>query len=126
MNLNPRRLLLASRDNNDEAAQAADDRWSEFGSQGNYDDRDYTTKAVTDSVVEIFGSNTCTYCAKAKQLCSEKVLPYRYMNIDEDEDAFNQLIGRIKTWKTVPQIFIGPIHIGGYDDLVKYLGADHD
>ena len=106
------------RDNTDEAAQAADDAWSERGLEPDieYEEPDIPTH------VEIFGGNGCNYCTKAKALCEERNIPFTYKNIDEDEEAFDQLVGRIKTWKTIPQIFIGNQRIGGYDELVTYLG----
>lgn len=105
---------MRCRDNTDAAAQAADDAWSDrFLDQ---EEPDIPTH------VEIFAGNGCSYCTKAKHLCKERNIPFTYKNIDEDEESFNQLVGRIKSWKTVPQIFIGAKHIGGYDDLVKYLG----
>lgn len=106
------------RDNTDEAGNAADDHWTEFGDDPAYD-------PVEDQMpthIEIFGANGCSYCTKAVALCKQRQMPYKYLNIDEDEEAFDQLVGRIKSWKTVPQIFIGARHIGGFDDLQKELG----
>lgn len=97
------------RDNTDEAAQAADDYVSEHGTG--------RTPAV-----EIFGGNGCPYCTKAIALCEKRGLAYSYKNVDDDEDAFFQLHGRIGSWKTVPQIFWGNERIGGFDDLAKRLG----
>lgn len=94
------------RDNTDEAAQAADNAWSER------------------MKVEIFGGNGCSYCQRAVALCISQGLPYVYKNIDDDEEYFDQLVGRIKTWKTVPQIFIGAEHIGGFDELSKRYPTD--
>lgn len=91
-------------DNTDAAAQEADDRITEKG-----------TNLVR---YEIFGTSTCPYCDKAKELLTQKGQKFAFFNIDEDEEAFDQLVGRIKKWKTVPQIFYGAKHIGGYDDLV--------
>lgn len=98
------------RDNTDAAAQAADDHVSEHG-----------TRQDTP-VVEIFGGNGCPYCTKAIALCERLKLIHVYKNVDDDEEAFFQLHGRIGSWKTVPQIFWGSEHIGGYDDLAKRLG----
>lgn len=98
------------RDNTDEAAQAADDYVSEHGTQ-------------STPIVEIFGANGCNYCVRAQELCERMGLKSIYKNVDEDEDAFFQLHGRIGSWKTVPQIFWGAEHVGGYDDLAKRLGA---
>lgn len=94
------------RDNTDAAAQEADDRITEEGTQ----------PALR---YEIFGTSTCPYCDKAKELLTKLNKEFVFYNIDEDEQAFDQLVGRIKSWKTVPQIFYGANHIGGYDDLVN-------
>jgi glutaredoxin len=91
------------RDNTDAAEQAADNAWSERVR------------------VEIYAGYGCPYCTKAKELCESKKIPYVYRNIDEEPDFFDQLVGRIQKWKTIPQIFIGAKHIGGYDDLIKHL-----
>ena len=88
-------------DNTDAAAQAADDAASE------------------NFRVEIYGANGCIYCQRAINLCINKGLRYVYRNIDENEDYFDQLVGRIKTWKKVPQIFIGAEHVGGYTELAQ-------
>jgi glutaredoxin len=101
---------MLRKDNTDEAAQEADDYISEHG----------TSKLP---IVEIFGSSTCTYCEKAKTLCDRYALTYKYFDMDVDHDSFDHLVSRIKKWSTVPQIFWGPEHIGGYDDLAKRLGA---
>lgn len=102
------------KDNTDEAAQAADNHYSEYG-DGPVPSRDRPP-------IEIFGSAGCDYCVKAKDLCERNYLRYTYKDVDEDEEAFYQLHGRIGSWKTVPQIFCGAEHIGGYDDLLAYFG----
>lgn len=113
------------RDNTDAAAQEADDHWSEYGNMTRSEAHAYEEECRRAEVnVEIFGTNTCPYCVKAKELCKSLGYSFTYKNIDEDNEAFDQLVGRIKSWKTVPQIFIGAKHIGGYDDLQKYLGDD--
>ena len=99
-------------DNTDAAAQAADDACSERGLEPEYDPAD---EPDIPTHVEIFAGTGCSYCTKAKELCEARGLPYTYKNMDDDEEAFFQLHGRIKKWETVPQIFVGPIH-------VKYLG----
>jgi glutaredoxin 3 len=76
---------------------------------------------VPHFTAEIFGTSTCPYCDQAKELLDKHNIPHVFKNIDEDEEAFDQLVGRIKSWKTVPQIFLGPDHIGGYDCLHNRL-----
>lgn len=121
-------------DSSDEAAQAADDHWSEFGDQPHYDEQDYGYEATGPEtiieeiplpVVEIFGGTGCTFCTKAVEFCEERGLMFTSKNMDEDHEAFDQLVGRIKNWKTVPQIFIGANHLGGYDDLVRHYESLH-
>lgn len=102
-------------DNTDAAAQAADDSWSERGL-----DIELDREPVATTVYEIFGSKDCNYCVKAQQFFGQNGIDYKYYDL-EDDDYFDQLVGRIKTWKTVPQIFYGPNHIGSYDDLIRYL-----
>lgn len=102
----------------DEAAQEADDYVTENGTG-----RSFEKEPDIPTHVEIFAGTGCKYCEKAKALCEERNIPYTYKNMDDDEEAFFQLVGRIKKWETVPQIFYGSQHIGGHDELVKFLGA---
>lgn len=75
---------------------------------------------------EIFGGEGCPYCVKAVKLVVEKGVVYTYKDINKDEEAFDQLVGRISKWKTIPQIFYGSQHIGGYDDLVKFFETQEE
>ncbi len=78
---------------------------------------DVPTNIIT---AEIFGTSTCPYCEKAKALLTEKGIHFVYKNMDDEQSGFfDQLVGRIKSWKTVPQIFLGSEHVGGYDDLLS-------
>lgn len=74
-------------------------------------------------LVQIYGSASCTYCVKAKNLLSERTIPFKYYDLDEDFDAFDELVARITKWETVPQIFVDGEHIGGCDELEKLLLA---
>jgi glutaredoxin 3 len=60
----------------------------------------------------------CPYCTRAKQFLQAKgVLALEEIRIDTDAAArivMMEITGR----RTVPQIFIGSTHVGGYDDLV--------
>ena len=58
----------------------------------------------------------CPYCISADRLLSGKGVPVSKIAVDHDRDLWakmEKLTGR----KTVPQIFIGDFHVGGYDDL---------
>ena len=76
------------------------------------------TSTVT---AEVFGTNTCRYCDEAKKLLDKHNIPHVFKNLDEDQEAFDQLYGRIGSWKTVPQIFLGAEHVGGFDQLKAKL-----
>lgn len=71
--------------------------------------------------IEIYTSQTCPYCLKAKRLLQMLKLEYTEHNVDNSfdemcknlEEKFNKSIS------TVPQIIINDKYIGGYDDLEK-------
>jgi len=67
--------------------------------------------------VEIYTSNTCGYCIKAKQLLEKKDVTYEEINISDSDKNLQEAIQRSNGQMTVPQIFIGGTHIGGCDDL---------
>lgn len=72
--------------------------------------------------VMIFGRASCGFCALAKQLCEINKLDYRYVDIEEEgisKHDLSQTTG--KPVHTVPQIFVGQQHIGGFDHFSDYL-----
>ena len=68
--------------------------------------------------VKMYTTGYCPYCTRAKQFLQAKgVLQVEEIRIDTDAAArivMMEVTGR----RTVPQIFIGSTHVGGYDDLV--------
>ena len=66
----------------------------------------------------IYGTSSCSFCDKAKDLLNSKNLEYDFINIQEDEDGFEVFVKM--GYRTVPQI-IDPNgqFIGGYDKLVQ-------
>ena len=67
--------------------------------------------------VEIYTSNVCPYCVRAKSLLTRKGASYQEINISADPDLMDAMIKRAGGKRTVPQIFIDGLHIGGCDDL---------
>ncbi len=67
--------------------------------------------------VEIYSSNTCPYCVRAKQLLDSKGVDYVEYNISNDLDARAKMMDRTNGARSVPQIFINDKHYGGCDDL---------
>lgn len=68
--------------------------------------------------VLMYCTAVCPYCVRAEQLLRSKgVAEIEKIRVDlqpEQREAMMQRTGR----RTVPQIFIGARHVGGYDDLV--------
>lgn len=59
----------------------------------------------------------CPYCIRAEMLLKAKgVDDIDKIFVDQTPNGFENMIGLTKR-RTVPQIFIGEQHIGGYDDL---------
>ncbi|MGI0479990.1 glutaredoxin 3 [Geminocystis sp. CENA526] len=69
--------------------------------------------------VEIYTWQTCPYCIKAKWLLWLKGCHFQEYKIDGDSQARKLMIDRTKGKKTLPQIFINNISIGGCDDLYQ-------
>lgn len=72
--------------------------------------------------VKMYTTAVCPYCIRAKQLLKSKgVESIEEIRIDTDPAAREQMMqstGR----RTVPQIYIGQTHVGGYDDLAALDG----
>ncbi len=67
----------------------------------------------------MFSSNICPYCIAAKDLFGQLNLNFQEKIVDNNIEARAEMLKLSNGRKTVPQIFIGDIHIGGYDDLKK-------
>jgi glutaredoxin 3 len=66
--------------------------------------------------VEIYTTPWCPYCNAAKSLLSEKGVAFT--EVDASDDVVRSaMINRAHGRRTVPQIFIGETHVGGYDDM---------
>ena len=67
----------------------------------------------------IYTREDCPYCRKAEELLKSKGLSFKEIDITDNETLEKELEER--TGKdTVPQIFIGSLHVGGYDDLKEF------
>jgi glutaredoxin 3 len=66
--------------------------------------------------VLVYTSPSCGYCMAAKALLQEKGAIFREIDISRDERERDAMIRRTGL-RTVPQIFIGGQHIGGFQEL---------
>jgi glutaredoxin 3 len=67
--------------------------------------------------IEIYTTRYCGYCQSAKALLTRKGLTFSEIDVTGDQEGRSQMVQRANGRMTVPQIFIGATHVGGYDDL---------
>ena len=69
--------------------------------------------------VRMYATGWCPYCTRAEQLLRAKgVVEIEKLRVDLDpplKEKMIELTGR----RTVPQIFIGETHVGGFDDIAE-------
>jgi glutaredoxin 3 len=66
--------------------------------------------------VIIYSTRICPYCMRAKALLQFRHVPYTEFLVDLDPARRAEMETRSKR-RTVPQIFIGAQHVGGYEEL---------
>ncbi|MFI3187689.1 MAG: glutaredoxin 3 [Methylococcaceae bacterium] len=66
--------------------------------------------------IQIYTTNICPYCVMAKRLLDKKGLRYTEINVDGKPGLREEMMIRTNR-RTVPQIYIGDYHVGGFDDL---------
>jgi len=67
--------------------------------------------------IEIYTTRYCPYCHAAKRLLSRKGVEFTGIDVSGDQKGRGDMVTRANGRMTVPQIFIGSTHVGGYDDL---------
>ena len=71
-------------------------------------------------MVVIWSKDTCAYCDMAKRLLNQNGLAFEEKKIGHDYTK-EDLLKQIPNARTVPQIIIDDIVIGGYNELKNYL-----
>tara|TARA_B100000965_G_scaffold227213_1_gene190180 strand:+ start:352 stop:603 length:252 start_codon:yes stop_codon:yes gene_type:complete len=69
--------------------------------------------------VIIYSTRICPYCVRAKNFFSKKGIEYKEVMIDSDMSLMREMMEKTGR-KSVPQIFIGDYHVGGFDDLIEH------
>lgn len=67
--------------------------------------------------VTIYSTPICPYCIAAKRLLAAKGVEYTDIDVMADPERRAEMMQKASGRHTVPQIFIGDIHVGGSDDL---------
>ena len=66
--------------------------------------------------VVIYTTGFCPYCYRAKKLLDDKGVSYDEIDVMVTPGKRDEMITRSGR-RTVPQIFIGDTHVGGFDDM---------
>jgi glutaredoxin 3 len=67
--------------------------------------------------VTIYTTPICGYCRAAKSLLAAKGVAFEEVDVLGDPERREEMTLRARGRRTVPQIFVGDIHLGGFDDL---------
>jgi glutaredoxin 3 len=67
--------------------------------------------------VVVYSTGWCPYCERAKGLLERKGVAYQEIKVDENPAERTAMLARSGGRRTVPQIFFGERHIGGFDEL---------
>jgi glutaredoxin 3 len=69
--------------------------------------------------IKMYATGWCPYCVRAEQLLRSKgVAEIEKIRVDLDPPLKDEMISKTGR-RTVPQIYIGETHVGGYDDLAE-------
>ena len=66
--------------------------------------------------VTIYDTELCTTCWSVQSLLDKREIPYEHVVVPEDSDEHRALAGRTGM-QTLPQVFVGSILIGGYEEI---------
>jgi glutaredoxin 3 len=66
--------------------------------------------------VVMYATATCPFCTAARNLLRDKGVTWTEIAVDSDPGKRDEMIER-SGQRSVPQIFIGDEHVGGFDDL---------
>ncbi len=67
--------------------------------------------------VEIYTSPLCGFCHAAKRLLKQKGVNFSEINVLINPGRKPEMIKRANGGRSVPQIFVGEMHVGGCDEL---------
>ena len=67
--------------------------------------------------ITIYSKDYCPYCRHAKALLNSKGVSFTEYEVSEGPARFAEMLQRSNGGRTVPQIFIGELHVGGATDM---------
>lgn len=72
---------------------------------------------MSSAAIVMYSTHICAYCDRARQLFARKQVGFTEIKIDTQPEQRDIMLKRSGGRRTVPQIFIGDRHIGGFDDM---------
>lgn len=76
-----------------------------------------STEGTDTPVITLYTTAICPYCVAAKNFLKSKGQSWKEVRIDLDSVEREKMIAKANR-TSVPQIFIGETHVGGYDDMM--------
>ncbi len=67
--------------------------------------------------VVMYSSPWCPYCTRARALLQQKGVDFEEIMVDREPQLRAEMVERSGGVTSVPQIFIGDLHVGGCDDM---------
>lgn len=74
-------------------------------------------QAGTVPEIVMYTSAICGFCVAAKTFLKSQGLDWREVRVDLDPGEREHMVSRARR-TSVPQIFVGQTHVGGYDDMM--------
>lgn len=69
------------------------------------------------SAITVYSKGWCPYCMAARALLEDKGVAFDVIDIGEAPERRGEMLERARGRNTVPQIFVGETHVGGFDEL---------
>ncbi|WP_017940602.1 MULTISPECIES: glutaredoxin 3 [unclassified Thioalkalivibrio] len=66
---------------------------------------------------EVYSGGRCPFCLLARRLLNQRGYPFAEYAVDREPGLRAEMEQRANGRTSVPQIFLGNTHIGGFDDL---------
>ena len=73
--------------------------------------------SASHAPITLYTSAMCGYCVAAKNFLKSKGLAWNEVRIDTTPGEREKMVEKTRR-TSVPQIFVGETHVGGYDDMM--------
>jgi len=80
---------------------------------------DFAKTEIESNKVVVFSKSFCPFCKKTKSLLTEKGVDFKLYELNEMDDgsAIQDALLEISGQKTVPNVFINGVHVGGNSEV---------